>query len=120
MDEDQIAALKYALANLPMTATEAMQRQGAANKYFEEQLKMGMTEDSYHVEPVLSLTGMIAARLGIHPSNPLPFDFIQAHHLTPDRVVVFVVNNGEPAMIEDDALFPSDKLMTQLRLLRGQ
>jgi predicted ribosome-associated RNA-binding protein Tma20 len=35
------------------------------------------------------------------------------------KKVVFLIVNGKPLMIEDDEhLFPSDTLITQLRLLR--
>lgn len=47
------------------------------------------------------------------------FDFIEAACLNEDRMAVFVVTNGKHVTLEDDAhLFPSDTLITQLRLLR--
>lgn len=46
------------------------------------------------------------------------FQKICVHKLNPDTVVVFVVAGGKPIVIEDGAaLFPSDTLVTQLRLL---
>jgi hypothetical protein len=65
-----------------------------------------------------SLVDMIFMRLyRDEQDTPAPFDFINAYLITPERVVVFLVVNGEPQMLEDGALFPSDTLITQLRLL---
>lgn len=47
------------------------------------------------------------------------FDFI-APYKNKDAVVVFLVHDGNPTYIEDDwSLFPSDSLITKLRLLAG-
>jgi hypothetical protein len=48
------------------------------------------------------------------------FSFIAAHKLNNEKVAVFVVRKGEPVTIIDDwALYPSDALLTQLRLLEN-
>ena len=66
----------------------------------------------------LGLVDLIAMRLRIPPNATMPFEFIEAHRIDEDRVVVFLVHNQQPLMIEDDgSLFPSDTLVTQLRLL---
>lgn len=45
-------------------------------------------------------------------------DFISSYRISPERVAVFVCNNGAYVVLEDDAnLFPSDSLITQLRML---
>ncbi len=76
---------------------------------------------------------------GLYPSQPNPFHLLlqrlafakgnsgdthgfQFLHAYVDRagskVIVFAVKNGEPITILDDfSLFPSDQLVTQLRLL---
>lgn len=47
------------------------------------------------------------------------FDFI-APYKNKETVVVFLVHNGQPTYIEDEwGLFPSDTLITKLRLLLG-
>jgi hypothetical protein len=46
------------------------------------------------------------------------FDFLAVHKLNDEKMAVFVCNNGDYAVIEDDAnMFPSDALITQLRML---
>lgn len=64
-----------------------------------------------------SLVGMIASRLQIPEGALCPFEAIHAHKLNDQRYVVFLVVGGEPLMLEDGALFPSDALVTKLRLL---
>jgi hypothetical protein len=62
----------------------------------------------------ISLNDMIISRLrGREPDFP----FFEAHQISSDRFVVFIVANGEPVTLEDGALFPSDNLITQIRLL---
>jgi hypothetical protein len=52
------------------------------------------------------------------PSNTLrPFQHLSTG-FADDKVFVFVVAGGKPVTLEDDAhLFPSDQLITQLRML---
>lgn len=65
---------------------------------------------------------MIYLRLqGVTDANPVAtlFDFLAAHRLTDDKMAVFVCNNGSYVVIEDDTnMFPSDALITQLRMLQ--
>lgn len=77
------------------------------------------TEDSI-------LYDMIASRMRWSDYDPYsnamrtapPFQRISAHRLNDETVVVFVISNGKAVLIEDGAaLFPSDALVTQLRLL---
>lgn len=61
----------------------------------------------------------IASRLRISPEANMPFHFIECCKLE-DHVAVFVVTNedSKPVTILDGVdLFPSDTLVTQLRLL---
>lgn len=61
---------------------------------------------------------MIAMRLRLTDGVKWPFDFLETH-LHEERVLVFLVVGGKPVMLEDDAnLFPSDTLITQLRLIQ--
>ena len=62
---------------------------------------------------------MIAMRLRISQGMRLPFEFIQAH-MAKEVAFVFVVNKDSKAVILEDELdlFPSDKLITQLRMLQ--
>jgi hypothetical protein len=66
---------------------------------------------------------MIYMRLqaGKGEANPVAgiFDFLAVHRLTDEKMAVFVCNNGDYAVIEDDAnMFPSDALITQLRMVQ--
>jgi len=47
------------------------------------------------------------------------FDYIASHRITDEKVAVFVCNNGSYVVLEDNTdLFPSDTLITQLRMLQ--
>ena len=60
---------------------------------------------------------MLNMRLRINEGYLLPFDHISTG-LGGDHVFVFVVKDGKPVTLTDDAaMFPSDALITQLRLL---
>jgi hypothetical protein len=63
------------------------------------------TKDRSVARDQLKPIEMLAARFGLAPGRKLPFEFVHCHkHVT----------------IEDDgALFPSDTLMTQLRMIKG-
>jgi hypothetical protein len=64
-----------------------------------------------------SLEQMICMRMSIREGRKLPFDCLKAHRCS-DKVVVFIVHKDQPVMIEDDhGLFPSDALVTKLRLM---
>ena len=60
---------------------------------------------------------LLAMRLRVEEDAPLPWSFIETAFEN-DTVFVFVLSGGKPVVLEDDAnLFPSDTLITQLRLL---
>ena len=60
---------------------------------------------------------MLSMRLRLSEGQALPFQHISTG-LGGDHVFVFLVHNGEPVTLRDDAaMFPSDTLITQLRLL---
>ena len=61
----------------------------------------------------------IGMRLDIPPGPMMGFDSIHVAPMADGKKVVFLIVNGKPMMIEDDEhLFPSDTLITQLRILR--
>lgn len=61
----------------------------------------------------------IAMRLDVPEGSSLGFQHIDALGLNDEKMVVFLIVDGKPMYIEDDrALFPSDTLITQLRILR--
>lgn len=61
---------------------------------------------------------MLAMRLRIKEGVLWGFDHIDTA-LGKEKVFVFVVQGDKPAVLEDDAaLFPSDTLITQLRLIQ--
>lgn len=73
-----------------------------------------------HNPAAAALLEDIRRRLRVSQGSSLPFEYIAAYHDQPnDKVLVFVVKAGKPAIIEDGwDLFPSDTLITQLRLLQ--
>jgi hypothetical protein len=67
----------------------------------------------------MTLEQMIAMRLHIKEGHAMPFEFLRAHRTT-DRVYVFIVDKEQAVTLEDDhGLFPSDALITKLRLMIG-
>lgn len=63
--------------------------------------------------------GMLAVRMGVQEGEKFPFEHIDVRKVTDQKLIVLVVNKGDYVVIEDDAdLFPSDKLVTQLRMLK--
>lgn len=62
---------------------------------------------------------MIFMRLRVQAGDQKPFDFLATHRITEDKVAVFVCNNGSYVVLEDSTdLFPSDTLITQLRMIK--
>ena len=60
---------------------------------------------------------MIAMRMRVPEGNTMPYQDLFTS-LAGDKVFVFVVQDNQAVTLEDDAaLFPSDTLITQLRLL---
>lgn len=54
---------------------------------------------------------------GVGADASMPFDHLSIH-LGAEKAIIFVVTRGDPVTIEDDAgLFPSDALITQLKML---
>lgn len=64
------------------------------------------------------LLGMIRSRFRLSPGEALPFDHIYCVKKKNDVVLVLVVNGDQHVILEDGyELFPSDGLVTSLRLL---
>lgn len=64
------------------------------------------------------LCSMVRMRMRWGPNKPEHITFMAAHKLNDEKAALFVVVNGQPAMIEDEwGLFPSDALITKLRML---
>jgi hypothetical protein len=64
------------------------------------------------------LQSMLASRMNWGYGTKCPFQRVLPWKVTIDKVVVFVALETEAILIEDDAnLYPSDALITQLRLL---
>lgn len=62
---------------------------------------------------------LLCGRLKIKEGDQIPFNFIEMY-VTDEVAFVFVVNGKEHVTLEDDPnMFPSDKLITELRLLIG-
>jgi hypothetical protein len=79
---------------------------------------MGMTS-SYSQWSPEAMKRMICMRLNIQEGYTHGFHFLECCKLNDKEVAVFVVTDGEPIVIKDGTdLFPSDTLITQLRLLK--
>jgi len=128
---------------MPLSGGKNTSGLAAAQKYFESQHKNNLDDLGFlsgvGSDPLLSrsvstarprwslpmahenksreLLEMIGMRLRV-PVGVQLFDFIAAH-AGPRTTFVFVVSKGQPVTLEDDnELFPSDALVTQLRLLK--
>jgi hypothetical protein len=68
-----------------------------------------------------NMSNMLAARMGWNVSSPsCSFQKISAHKLNEDQAAIFVIAGQKALVIHDDLnLFPSDALVTQLRLLEN-
>lgn len=61
--------------------------------------------------------GMIMSRLRYSEGDRIPFDFLEVVQMS-NRVMVFIAHNDQALQLEDGLdLFPSDQLITQLRLI---
>jgi hypothetical protein len=77
----------------------------------------GIQQAGVYTPHMFSFQDMIRMRLGLTPGAPLPFQFIEHYKVSAEKHIVFVVQGGKPVIIEDGELFPSDQLITQLRLI---
>lgn len=82
-----------------------------------------ITNGAYNAQPVEDISveswrmRAIAMRLRVAEGMKLPFQHINTAWAG-EKVFVFVVQRGEAVVLTDDSnLFPSDTLITQLRLL---
>lgn len=73
--------------------------------------------DHSEMDNTMTLLGMIAMRLRLRDGDRSPFDFIQAHKAAENKYFVFICQGDQAVTLEDDDLFPSDRLITQLRLI---
>ena len=65
-----------------------------------------------------AMEAMICSRMGWSGINQSPFRDMRCARLNSDEAVVFIIHKETPLMIRDDLhLFPSDALVSQLRLL---
>ncbi len=78
----------------------------------------------YGVDPAedISSSGyrkrMIGMRLRVPEGAMFPFGALETHYAG-EKVFVFVVVDAKPVVLEDESsLFPSDALITQLRLIQ--
>ena len=78
-------------------------------------------EPDYSTNKLLELIHMRMHRERLAPGTMMTPDFsFIAPYKNGDTVVVFLVHDKKPTYIEDDwGLFPSDALITKLRLLLG-
>jgi hypothetical protein len=77
-------------------------------------VKISMTPP---MPPKDELQRTLCVRLRMQQGEGFPLEFID-FHVAADKVYVFTVSKGGAAIIEDDRnLFPSDSLITALRLL---
>jgi hypothetical protein len=102
----------------PVMTTNEMQ---TLKKMLDQQrADMAAHTGIYSTDPITSNNGrmaMLRSRLRIAPELQLPFD--QLYTLaTEEKVFVVFMHDNQLAMLEDHAgLYPSDTLITQLRLI---
>lgn len=66
------------------------------------------------------LSDMVNSRFAMKDDLLSKATYSYFHHLTDDKITIFIVYNEQPSILDDDAnLFPSDALITKLRLLLG-
>ena len=66
----------------------------------------------------VNLQKMLASRFGWDIDGLCPFKRVVPYKVTDEQVVVFVVAGDEAVLFHDEAaLYPSDALMTQMRIL---
>jgi hypothetical protein len=91
-------------------------------RWQEAAIAANVKADDFIINPPLrrySDVEKIGMRLDTPPGPMMGFDSIHVAPMGDSKKVVFLIVNGKPLMIEDDEhLFPSDTLITQLRLLR--
>ena len=81
-----------------------------AKRMQEEREAMSLQSEHYRMK-------LIAMRLRIPEGNKIPYQDLFTS-FSDDKVFVFVVQDGQAVTLEDTAtMFPSDQLITQLRLL---
>lgn len=95
--------------NLDTDSYKMAQRLAELSKYRDSQIN-SISSEHYRMK-------MIAMRLRLHEGQKIPYHDLFTS-LAGDKVFVFVVQDNQAVTLEDDAaLFPSDTLITQLRLL---
>lgn len=78
-----------------------------------------ITNTAMKVDPMELFKRLLAGRMRWAEGKRHPFEFLDIH-VTDKVALVFIVNDSKPVTLEDDpALFPSDDLITRLRLLQG-
>jgi hypothetical protein len=87
-----------------------------ANRY----APWGITQVSHKHDPD-NMRAALAIRMGwnVNQTGMKYFEHCEPRKLNDEKAVVFVIHEGKAMCIEDDLnLFPSDTLVTQLRLLQ--
>jgi len=118
---DRLSAIQH---SVPLPSALGAQAQITATEQARRiQQAAVMQNASYHQTNTFSYEQMILMRMN-GPQAPRyldgsSFDFLAAYRLSDEKMVVFVCNEGKYVALEDDAtLFPSDSLVTQLRMIR--
>ena len=108
MDEYRRLQEVYAMqAAYPQATVQLPRWQGDLTRMHSANGKDGETD----------LVKMLAMRLRWPDGQSLPLDYLGARK-SGEKVFLFVVVNNEPVQLEDEwGLFPSDQLVTTLRLL---
>jgi hypothetical protein len=87
---------------------------------FNQQHQDVLAQAAYRPDPEASSALFDMLKMRMRWGSKLPFKVTSCHRLSHDKAVVFVIHEDRHLTIEDDwALFPSDTLVTQLRLIQG-
>lgn len=79
-------------------------------------------QPTYSKHSAGNMRAALAIRMGwnVDQTGQYYFEYCEPRKLNEDKAVVFVIHDGKALAVEDDLnLFPSDALVTQLRLLQG-
>lgn len=107
------------------TANEILAMQNQAEKYMAQQMAMALHGGianmpmAQNASPHENAKSMLFSRLhGFNYGFVMKQDDFLLPHVSPAKVYVFFIHGDRVGHLEDDiAIFPSDQLITQIRLL---
>ena len=123
MEEDfNIIQPDYAAQQVQQAITNAAQQARNPSNYLQAGVGQALQQAQQNMGPSIHVKALqlLKARLaGLDNSYTIAPDEIILTHVYQDKVFVFFVLKGKAGYLEDEAsLFPSDGLITKLRVIR--